>query len=75
VSFLDALRPPPPPQRPDRFTGGVVTQTGPPVMLLLDTDPTDETPVGTLLVAVTVGDRVWCQFHGTQLIVLGKVQP
>lgn len=58
----------------DSFVMGTVTQLAP-LRVRLDTDSAanDITPVK--LADINNGDRVWCQLHGTQLLVLAKVNP
>jgi len=57
-----------------RFSWATVTQASPlRVRLDGETDPLPMTP-STLVPGLTVGDRVWCQLEGGQVVVIGKNQ-
>jgi hypothetical protein len=60
---------------PDRFVKGVVTAVSPIPTVRLDTDPTADTTVADAYVPLRVGQRVWVQLHGTQVVVIGALTP
>lgn len=67
--FDMVLRPPAPPMETYRWAK--VTGTAPiRIQLDGDTAPVDSTP--SSLTAVSVGDSVWVQLHGKQLIIIGR---
>lgn len=73
MSMFDSFHPTPPPER-DTFRFAEVTEVSP-VRIRMDND-TEATPASpTVLGAgpIVVGDRVWVQFHGRQMIILGVV--
>lgn len=60
-----------PPAPMDTFRWAKVTSTSPlRIQLDGDTAPTESTP--STLTAVSVGNSVWVQLHGKQLIIIGR---
>lgn len=56
----------------DSYRFATITEVAP-VKLRLDGDVEALTTTPTVLGNVAISDRVWVQFHGRQLIVLGVV--
>lgn len=71
---LDLLIPKENPAPKDSYSWATITQSTP-LRIRIDgeSEPLDLTP-DSLTSDVTVGKRVWCQFHGRRVIVIGTAQ-
>lgn len=70
---LDFLLEPPPGPPADTYRWATVTGIGP-LRIRLDgeEDPLQATPAA--ICPLSLGDRVWVQFHGRQMVILGAHQ-
>lgn len=70
---MDFLLPEPGP-KPDTYRWATVTGVSP-TRIRLDGEPEPLASTPVKLVPVAVGNRVWVQFHGRALVILGVSVP